>query len=134
MGRTVRIVGAPTDYGADRRGVDMGPSAIRYAGLESHVASAGVECADGGNLEVPIAGRAAEAAVDGHVRFLDETEANGEEKQGGIAIRASRPDLNLVVVRASEPENAAHEAMLEKLRGAGECVWDRLDGPREAAK
>lgn len=66
--------------------------------------------------------------------FLDESEANGDEKEGGIAIRASRPDLNLVVVRASGAENAAHEAMLEKLRGAGECVWDRLDGPRQAAK
>ena len=66
--------------------------------------------------------------------FLDESEANGDEKEGGIAIRASRPDLNLVVVRASESEKAAHEAMLEKLRGAGECVWDRLDGPRQAAK
>ena len=66
--------------------------------------------------------------------LLDESETNGDEKEGGIAIRASRPDLNLVVVRASESENAAHEAMLEKLRGAGECVWDRLDGPRQAAK
>jgi len=33
MTRTVRIIGAPTDYGANRRGVDMGPSAIRYAAL-----------------------------------------------------------------------------------------------------
>jgi arginase family enzyme len=33
MQDTVRIVGAPTDYGASRRGVDMGPSAIRYADL-----------------------------------------------------------------------------------------------------
>ena len=66
--------------------------------------------------------------------FLDESEANGDEKEGGIAIRASRPDLNLVVVRASTSENAAHEAMLEKLRGAGEYVWDRLNGPRQAAK
>ena len=58
--------------------------------------------------------------------FLDESESSGEKEKGGIAIRASRPDLKLVVVRASEAENAAHEAMLEKLREAGECVWDRL--------
>lgn len=31
--RKVRIIGVPIDLGADRRGVDMGPSAIRYAGL-----------------------------------------------------------------------------------------------------
>jgi DNA polymerase-3 subunit epsilon len=66
--------------------------------------------------------------------FLDESEANGREQERGVAIRTSRPDLDLVVVRASEAENAAHEAMLEKLREAGECVWDRLDGTRQAAK
>ena len=58
--------------------------------------------------------------------FLDESEADGEERNGGVAFRASRPDLQLVVVRASAAENAAHEAMLEKLREAGDCVWDRL--------
>jgi DNA polymerase-3 subunit epsilon len=58
--------------------------------------------------------------------FLDESEMGGEERESGVAFRASRPDLSLVVVRASEAERAAHEAMLEKLREAGECVWDRL--------
>lgn len=37
-------------------------------------------------------------------------------------------DVELVVIRASEAEAAAHEAMLEKLRAAGGCVWDSLDG------
>jgi DNA polymerase-3 subunit epsilon len=58
--------------------------------------------------------------------FLDESEMGGEERESGVAFRASRPDLSLVVVRASEAERAAHEAMLEKLREAGECIWDRL--------
>jgi DNA polymerase-3 subunit epsilon len=58
--------------------------------------------------------------------LLDESESDGDERQGGVAIRASRQDLELVVVRASEAENAAHEAMLEKLRESGDCVWDRL--------
>ena len=35
--------------------------------------------------------------------------------------------LDLVVVRASAEEAAAHEGMLEKLRKAGSCVWDRVD-------
>jgi DNA polymerase-3 subunit epsilon len=58
--------------------------------------------------------------------LLDESEADGDEREAGMAFRASRPELELVVVRASAAENAAHEAMLEKLREAGECVWDRL--------
>ena len=58
--------------------------------------------------------------------LLDESETGGDEREAGAAIRSSRPDLNLVVVRASEAELAAHEALLEKLREKGECVWDRL--------
>lgn len=50
MERTVRILGVPTDYGANRRGVDMGPSAIRYAGLNDALADAGVTPTDGGDL------------------------------------------------------------------------------------
>ncbi|MFB6113096.1 MAG: arginase [Halodesulfurarchaeum sp.] len=54
MDRAVRIIGAPTDYGANRRGVDMGPSAIRYAGLSNAIESAGASCVDGGDLSTPI--------------------------------------------------------------------------------
>ena len=35
--KVVRIIGVPIDLGADRRGVDMGPSAIRYAGLQARL-------------------------------------------------------------------------------------------------
>ena len=58
--------------------------------------------------------------------LLDESDSDGDERGAGVAFRAGRPDLSLVVVRASAAENAAHEAMLEKLREAGQCVWDRL--------
>ncbi len=53
--RRAAIIGAPLDLGAGRRGVDMGPSAIRYAGLEERLAALGVECADWGNVETPVA-------------------------------------------------------------------------------
>ncbi len=36
-------------------------------------------------------------------------------------------DLDLVVIRATEDEAAAHDAMLEKLRAAGDCVWDQVN-------
>jgi DNA polymerase-3 subunit epsilon len=39
----------------------------------------------------------------------------------------SEADRNLIVIRASDDEAAAHETMLEKLRDAGDCVWDQLD-------
>ncbi|MDQ2049722.1 arginase [Natronolimnohabitans sp. A-GB9] len=53
MGTTVRIIGAPMDYGTNRRGVDMGPSAIRYAELADRLEQAGVEPIDAGDLSIP---------------------------------------------------------------------------------
>jgi arginase len=53
MERSVRVVGVPMDLGADRRGVDMGPSAIRYAGLADALARMDVQCADDGDVQVP---------------------------------------------------------------------------------
>ena len=50
------------------------------------------------------------------------------------APRATHSELDLVVVRANADEIAAHEALLEKLRAAGECVWDRIDAGSQAAK
>ena len=73
---TVRIIGAPTDYGANRRGVDMGPSAIRYGGLADQLAGAGVETFDAGDLAVPRAAERdpdADAPTGGNAKFLRET-------------------------------------------------------------
>jgi arginase len=55
--RRARVIGVPTDYGTDRRGVDMGPSAIRYAGLQDALESIGLEVDDSGDLKVPSAAR-----------------------------------------------------------------------------
>jgi arginase len=68
--RKLAIIGAPLDLGAGRRGVDMGPSAIRYAGLEARLDDLGYECSDWGNVQTAVA----EAATEGdpHTRFLDE--------------------------------------------------------------
>ena len=42
----IAIIGAPMDLGAGRRGVDMGPSALRLAGLNEKLASIGYEIQD----------------------------------------------------------------------------------------
>jgi arginase len=46
----IAIIGAALDLGQDRRGVDMGPSAIRYAGLQARLDELGFEVVDRGNL------------------------------------------------------------------------------------
>jgi arginase len=51
----IDIIGIPIDLGADRRGVDMGPSAMRYAHLREKVELLGQGVDDRGNIEVPIA-------------------------------------------------------------------------------
>jgi len=52
--RDVRFIGVPMDLGADRRGVDMGPSAVRYAGLSARLRALGHAFSDAGDVPVPI--------------------------------------------------------------------------------
>ncbi|HLA87699.1 MAG TPA: arginase, partial [Anaerolineales bacterium] len=51
----IDLIGVPIDLGADRRGVDMGPSAIRYSHLQQKLEELGYTVQDEGNVEVPIA-------------------------------------------------------------------------------
>jgi arginase len=48
----IRIIGVPMDLGASRRGVDMGPSALRVAGLQSRLKQLGRQVEDIGNIQV----------------------------------------------------------------------------------
>ncbi len=54
MDRTIQIIGVPIDLGQTQRGVDMGPAAMRYAGLSSSLTALGYRIHDAGNIEVPI--------------------------------------------------------------------------------
>jgi arginase len=66
----VAIIGAALDLGAGRRGVDMGPSAIRYAGLSDRIERAGIEVEDRGNVAAVLA--ETRASGSDQARFLDE--------------------------------------------------------------
>ena len=52
--RAVAVIGAGLDLGAGRRGVDMGPSAIRYAGLAARITSLGSHVVDYGDVRAPV--------------------------------------------------------------------------------
>jgi arginase len=52
--RPVHIIGVPLDLGGGRRGVDMGPSAFRIAGLGERLVRLGCPITDHGDLPVPI--------------------------------------------------------------------------------
>jgi arginase len=64
MMKKIRIVGAPLDLGAGRRGVDMGPSALRIARLSRRVGDLGYDVADTGDVAVAIP----ETHVEGDAR------------------------------------------------------------------
>src|SRR5689334_9395686 len=69
-GRKIRIIGVPLDLGQSRRGVDMGPSAVRVAGLESKLEALGYLVEDKGNVPVALAETKSEG--DPHAKYLKE--------------------------------------------------------------
>ncbi len=76
---TLRLFGVPIDLGQQRRGVDMGPSALRYAGLQQRLTRLGYDAHDGGNIAVPQLEEVEEThhafhddPVIGHAHYLPE--------------------------------------------------------------
>jgi arginase len=54
MAKSIRIIGVPLDLGQEQRGVDLGPGALRYAGISARLVGLGYEVQDIGNVEVPV--------------------------------------------------------------------------------
>jgi arginase len=68
--RDIRMIGVPLDMGASRRGVDMGPSAVRVAGLEARLEALGHRVTDAGNIRVEIV--ETQAMGNKNARYLKE--------------------------------------------------------------
>jgi arginase len=71
--RTIRVIGVPLDLGQSRRGVDMGPSAVRVAGLEARLEALGHIVEDAGNVPVAIPEQKNEGAAN--AKYLKEIAA-----------------------------------------------------------
>ncbi len=100
MAEVVRIIGTPMDLGANRRGVDMGPSAIRYARLADRLESAGVDPIDGGDLPVPHAEERDPDAISpttGAAKFLREVEAVSRRLAEEVATTIADGEFPLVL-------------------------------------
>jgi arginase len=74
--QAVAVIGAGLDLGAGRRGVDMGPSAIRYAGLDDRITELGRRCDDLGDVGTAVA--EATSVIDERVRYLPQIKATCE--------------------------------------------------------
>jgi arginase len=79
----VDVIGVPMDLGASRRGVDMGPSAIRYARLHEELRGLGIgSIVDHGNLSVPI--REAVDAIDVRAKYFETIDRICDELAGVV--------------------------------------------------
>ena len=94
---TVRTIGVPMDLGADRRGVDMGPSALRYAGLAATLDSIGRSYADAGDLSVSHAEERDPEARNPRAKYLDEIESVCGRLADEVADAVADDDLPLVL-------------------------------------
>ena len=114
------IIGAPLDLGAGRRGVDMGPSAIRYAGLEERLTALGVDCVDRGNVATAVAEATAEH--DPRARFLPAIKATCERIAGLVG--AALDDGRVPIVLGGDHSIALGTlGGLASRRGPGAVLW-----------
>ena len=95
--RRLHLLGVPMDFGAGRRGVDMGPSALRLARLADVLRDLGHQVVDHGNVEVPVAESLPEAdGGDGNARFVQAIAA--ATGRTCAALEALPEDANAVVL------------------------------------
>jgi arginase len=118
--RELAIIGAALDLGAGRRGVDMGPSAIRYAGIDDRFSELGLPCADLGNVETAVAEAAEEG--DPSARFLTEIKRACERIARLVA--GSTRDGRLPIVMGGDHSVAIGTlGGLASVHGPGGVLW-----------
>jgi arginase len=91
----IAVIGAALDLGAGRRGVDMGPSAIRYAGLNERIRGLGRDCLDLGNVHTAVA--EATPVGDERTRYLREIVTACERVADRVAIARDAGRMPLVL-------------------------------------
>ncbi len=91
----IRVIGAPMDLGADRRGVDIGTSAIRYADLNHRLRSLGHHVQDMGNLVVPQP--ESQPLGNPKLKYLDQIVRVSEELAGIVTTILQEGDFPLVL-------------------------------------
>ncbi len=105
----IDIIGVPIDLGADRRGVDMGPSAIRYAHLQRQLEALGYTVEDMGNIEVPIAEMC--SISDPKLKYIDCIVPMSRRAAGAVATSVQAGHFPLVL-------GGDHSLSLGSVRGA----------------
>jgi arginase len=105
----IDIIGVPIDLGADRRGVDMGPSAIRYAQLHQKLEELGCPYEDKGNIDVPI--QEICEITDAKLKYIDCIVPMGRRVAGAVATSIQGGRFPLVL-------GGDHSLSVGSIRGA----------------
>lgn len=116
----VSILGAPLDLGQSRRGVDMGPSAIRYSGLADRLSGLGIDVLDGGDCTTEIPELAHE--VDVHARYLPAILASAAQIARSVAQEAGSGRMPLVL-GGDHSIAMGTLAGLHSVHGPGGLIW-----------
>jgi arginase len=124
MPQKIRIIGVPMDLGASRRGVDMGPSALRVAGLQARIKQLGHHVEDIGNISV----RQPEELSYGEKRAKYISEISDACKDLGAAVQKSLADGYLPLVLGGDHSIAAGSisgvaAHFRKEKKSIGCIW-----------
>jgi arginase len=93
--KSITVIGVPLDLGAGRRGVDMGPSAIRYANLHEKLTKMGFDVEDIGNLSVPTL--ETYKVIDPSLKYLDEIVAVNEKLAETVSATVEKGRFPLVL-------------------------------------
>jgi arginase len=116
----VAIIGAALDLGAGRRGVDMGPSAIRYADLDDRLRELGIACEDWGNVETAVA--EATASGSAQARFLAQIKETCERIARAVA-KAVEEGRTPVVLGGDHSIALGTLGGLASVFGPGGVLW-----------
>jgi arginase len=89
------VIGAPIDLGADRRGVDIGPRAIRYAGLSHQLQSLGHTVHDAGDLSIALMENL--AIGNPHLKYLEQIVQASEELASTVTTALQAQEFPLIL-------------------------------------
>ena len=118
--RAVAVIGAGLDLGAGRRGVDMGPSAIRYAGLQERIESLGRTCVDWGDVSVAVA--EATEVGEPRARYLEAIK-RACEGVASLVSDAARDNFVPLVLGGDHSIAIGTLGGMARVRGAGAALW-----------
>jgi arginase len=118
--RRVGIIGFPMDLGGNRRGVDMGPSALRLTPLVSRLQHLGVEVVELGNVLVRTRGLVERGASDAH--FVEEI-LRACDAAAQMTVDAVERDCAPVLLGGDHSVAIGSLRGMASVHGPGGCIW-----------